>query len=94
MAMETADPLGGLIFNHMLYYLSHDAEQNQKIISCVNHKSKKLYYFHYRSDHQSNSLNFHLLYTYKGKLYLKPMDSFGMWWKSNEIIFLHWIIIL
>ena len=21
---------------------------------------------------------------------LKPMDSFGMWWKSNEIIFLHW----
>ena len=25
---------------------------------------------------------------------LKPMDSFGMWWKSNEIIFLHWIIIL
>ena len=22
------------------------------------------------------------------------MDSFGMWWKSNEIIFLHWIIIL
>ena len=25
---------------------------------------------------------------------LKPMDSFGMWWKSNEITFLHWIIIL
>ena len=25
-------------------------------------------------------------------LLLKPMDSFGMWWKSNEIIFLHWII--
>ena len=25
---------------------------------------------------------------------LKPMDSFGMWWKSNEIIFLHWIIII
>ena len=25
---------------------------------------------------------------------LKPMDSFGMWWNSNEIIFLHWIIIL
>ena len=24
---------------------------------------------------------------------LKPMDSFGMWWKSDEIIFLHWIII-
>ena len=23
---------------------------------------------------------------------LKPMNSFGMWWKSNEIIFLHWII--
>ena len=22
------------------------------------------------------------------------VDSFGMWWKSNEIIFLHWIIIL
>ena len=25
---------------------------------------------------------------------LKPMDSFDMWWKSNEMIFLHWIIIL
>ena len=25
---------------------------------------------------------------------LKPMDSFGMWWKSNEFMFLHWIIIL
>ena len=24
---------------------------------------------------------------------LKLMDSFGMWWKSYEIIFLHWIII-
>ena len=24
---------------------------------------------------------------------LKPMDSFGMWWKSNETFFLHWIII-
>ena len=30
----------------------------------------------------------------KGLLRLKPMDSFGMWWKSNEIMFLHWIIIL
>ena len=27
-------------------------------------------------------------------VWLKPMDSFGMWWKSNEIICLHWIIIL
>ena len=25
---------------------------------------------------------------------LKPMDSFGMWWKSNEIIFLYWVIIV
>ena len=25
--------------------------------------------------------------------HLKPIDSFGMWWQSNEIIFLHWIII-
>ena len=24
---------------------------------------------------------------------LKPMDSFGMWWKSNEIIFLYWVIV-
>ena len=26
----------------------------------------------------------HVLYVLKS---LKPMDSFGMWWKSNEIIF-------
>ena len=29
----------------------------------------------------------------QNECYLKPMDSFGMWWKSNEITFLNWIII-
>ena len=28
------------------------------------------------------------------RLTLKPMDSFGMWWKSNEIIVLYWVIIV
>ena len=32
-------------------------------------------------------------YTF-GNLLLKPMDSFGMWWKSNEIIFLYRVLII
>ena len=37
---------------------------------------------------------YNLTYELRLNSMLKPMDSFGMWWNSNEIIFLHWIIIL